>query len=152
MSGGSPPLQQQDARCFGYPQPKQTACCSLHSLLCQSLSCLSAEPTEHKVLCTGTARMWARTSPHILQNSPSSTLYFPSTREHCPGKTLTLGETTADSFSIEVLIFGTWFQGFMQVICMFKSSQERSFADEYLSNYFSVLKHILTTFAPSFAD
>lgn len=34
----------------------------------------------------------------------------------------------------------------MQVICIFKLSQESSFADESLSNYFSVLKHIFTTF------
>lgn len=34
----------------------------------------------------------------------------------------------------------------MQVIFIFKSSQERSFGDESLSNY-SVLKHIFTTFA-----
>lgn len=80
--------------------------------LCQSLSCLSADPDEHKVLCMATARMWARTSPHTLQTSPSLTLYFLSTSEHCPGKTLTPGETTADSFSIEGLIFSHVISGF----------------------------------------
>lgn len=67
----------------------------------------------HKaVLHKRTARMRASRYPHTPPTSPSLTSYFPSTEEHSPGKTLTLAETTATSFSIKVLILSHLISGF----------------------------------------
>lgn len=53
-----------------------------------------------------------RRNPHTPLTSLSLTSCFPSTEEHSSGKTLTLAETTATSFSIKVPVLRHMISGF----------------------------------------
>lgn len=133
----------------------KTVCSSLRIPSCQSLSHPSAMPvgTQGSALqgyCQDESR--ASRYPRTPLTSPFLTPDFPSTEEHPSGKTLTLAETTATSFSIKALILNHVISGFHASKLPLQVELRKSFADESLSIYFSVLKYIFTASEESFAD